>query len=1202
MMAVIEIRHRTGQIETRELSKAAPLLVGHLPTTDIQVDADGVAPIHCRISWKRKEFEVTSVSPDGVQFNGRMVRQSVLAPGDVIRVGDVDIVLLSESLAHEYPVAQPAPPADAPPATFGLPNDSIHMRALTEESLPVRSFHMSSQLAEEARAGKQREGADEPAGGPAVGEPPDASNGEDRHDLSRAAQVALGLDELAQDERRAEPLDLPDDRHLSPAARVKAALATRRLRPGERDAARSPLVIGLLVGALALVLSAATLWFILAREKAQKQYDLAQSQLAGGQYPLAIESFELFLREHPRHALADQARASIGTAHVEQAIGGGSPAWDKGLEALQKYIDENRAGKQFQENDSPIRKFVLHTADKIAFGAVDTARQLYRRELLPVSAEAVKLIELYSPSDNRPEERLKELAGAVQAAQAAILQREAFDNAVRKIDEALAASRSADALREYRRIRERYGAAAADYRPLSDRLKKACELERSLTIRDEVPREPAVDGETEATAGGRLTLARRIRARTDVASVGVTVFALSDDALYGVDSVTGEPQWRRVLGLDVPFAPIPVSVGQPALLIGDGRRRELLLVTQRTGSVVWRLPLAARPAGAPRVHEGQVYLSRDDGVLEQIDLQTGRSTARLTFTQKIGGPCAVSLSGDRLYLPGHENVIYVLTRRPLACALVAWLGHGPGAIEAPPVMMRSLLLLADNDQQSKSLLRIFETASEDQPPVEIPASRRIEGQVRDLPALRGKDLFVPSSGERISAFRVSETGDDRSLAIVASVQVKSAAESPIYLSTGPDGQMWMLSSALRRFELTQDSLLPSKQELAVGLASQPLQSAGDSLYLGRRLAYSRGVLFAEADRQQMILQWQVALGAAVLECTAPSVQDGTVTCVTSLGDLHQVTPQKLSRGGFDTQSLGQLPVPEGLASALSATRLSDGRLAVWCAGDEPRLWLPGSDGMSREQKLPGPLQAAPVRLGGGLLLALPGRLRLSGRAAGDRAVEDLPAPIGHDEPPRWVSLTALDESQAVVLSELGRVARVQFGTAPVPHLEEITHWDAGSPVDLALALDAGRLFLIDSTSRLVVLAASSLEPLAQVVLDASPAARPRPAGNLVLVELKTGRLVAFDVEAKLAKKWEVALNGAVLTGDPLVAGEELVIALSDGRVFWLDAAGGAISRTVELGQPLTFGPQLWGESVVVGSLDGTLIVVKGRVDEIKTEK
>src|SRR6185295_441572 len=122
----------------------------------------------------------------------------------------------------------------------------------------------------------------------------------------------------------------------------------------------------------------------------------------------------------------------------------------------------------------------------------------------------------------------------------------------------------------------------------------------------------------------------------------------------------------------------------------------------------------------------------------------------------------------------------------------------------------------------------------------------------------------------------------------------------------------------------------------------------------------------------MVVHWQVALGAGILECTLPSAQDGAVMCITSLGDLFQVTPQKLARGGFEMQPFGQLPVPEGLAEGLSAVRLSDGRLAVHCGGEQPRLWLPGGDGLPHEHKLTEGLQADPVRLAGGLLLALPG--------------------------------------------------------------------------------------------------------------------------------------------------------------------------------------------------------------------------------------
>src|SRR6476659_2519332 len=110
-MPALDIRHRTGMIETRELSKEVPLLVGRLASSDIRVEADGVAPVHCRISWKRKNFEVAAVAPAGVQFNGTTVRQHLLSPGDVIRVGDVDIVLLAES--RERATSSRASPPDS---------------------------------------------------------------------------------------------------------------------------------------------------------------------------------------------------------------------------------------------------------------------------------------------------------------------------------------------------------------------------------------------------------------------------------------------------------------------------------------------------------------------------------------------------------------------------------------------------------------------------------------------------------------------------------------------------------------------------------------------------------------------------------------------------------------------------------------------------------------------------------------------------------------------------------------------------------------------------------------------------------------------------------------------------------------------------------------------------------------------------------
>src|SRR4029077_9717012 len=83
----------------RELSRDTPMLAGNLPSNDICIDADGVSPIHCRISWNRKNFEGTGVGDVGVQVNGVVVHTSALEAGDVLRLGDVDIVMLEDGAA-----------------------------------------------------------------------------------------------------------------------------------------------------------------------------------------------------------------------------------------------------------------------------------------------------------------------------------------------------------------------------------------------------------------------------------------------------------------------------------------------------------------------------------------------------------------------------------------------------------------------------------------------------------------------------------------------------------------------------------------------------------------------------------------------------------------------------------------------------------------------------------------------------------------------------------------------------------------------------------------------------------------------------------------------------------------------------------------------------------------------------------------------
>ena len=1197
-MPILEIRRPGAAPETCKLTKQVPLLIGRLPTSDIQAIGETVAPVHCRISWNRGHFEVDAVTEQGVEWNGVVVQQAMLSPGDQILVGDVELLVLidPEESGRRAPVERRESggrlePAPAPPAPAAAPPPSgFELKPVTEEELPVRAMHYSDELSH--------------SHDPLIPEPNDLT-GQRLPDPTparlRPVDVALGIDESPEDRVASEELPALHRTSREPqqraglaetAARLRQKLHAPPRRPGEQELMRSPLVVGLGIGSGFLLLTAASIWFLLTREAAQREFDSAKEHLESGRYSQAIEGFEAFLQKRPRHGLANEARLSIRVARVDQPLAGATPSWDGGLDALNAFIAEYRDSKAFQGPESPERKFVVQTADRIAWGAAEMARTGRKRPLLAISADAVKLLEIYSPPNTLPPERLQEIAALARRAEAAVVQQEAFDVVMKKLDEALAADSPQAAFVDYRRLLDRYP-VALDYKPLQERLKKAFDLERRRTTRDEARHEAHRQGQTPPIPGG-LTLARRVRTRSDAVSVGTVVLARAADCLYGVDAVTADLLWRHVIGLDQPFAPVEVSASVPSVLTFDTQTRELILLSLREGELIWRLALGDKPQGAPLVYEGQVLLATAGGTLEQIDLNSGESTARLRFSQGLVGPPVVSLSGERLYVPGDANLLYVLRRRPLSCEQLVWTGHGPGAIVAPPLMMRSYLMLAENDQVERARLRLFDTSAEEGPPRQI-AQQRIDGQVRDLPAVRGKQLVIPSSPERLTAFTVAETGDRQSLSVIGNYQVKDPGGAPIFVAIGVDDQLWMTSTALRRFTISRESLLPEKQELAVGIATQPLQFVGDSLYVGRRQAFSRAVLFSEVDRLRMSAQWQTTLGATVLECTAPSAEGATL-CVTNQGELFQISPSRLLRTGFEMQSLAQVTVPEGLREALSAVRLSDGRLAIFCSGPESRVWLTGADGTVREYKLAAALEAPPVALGPGLLVPLEGRLRLFNRNTDSRIAEDLPAEVTESETARWRSVVAVDEAHALALTVAGRLSRVQYRTAPVAHLAEVTHWDAGRPVDQPLAVDRNRVVVTDTSGRTVLLNASSFEPLAEATLP-SPAVRgPMLVGERVVVEIADGSLLCLDAGRGLAVLWDLPLDGANIVGTPLDHEGNWLIALSDGRVVIVSPADGAVRKTVTLSQRLAFGPQRWGPQVVVGTLDGTLLVLNNLLD------
>jgi pSer/pThr/pTyr-binding forkhead associated (FHA) protein len=1156
-MPELEIRKITGEVERLVLTKSLPVAIGRHSMNEICIDESDVAALHCRISWNKTAFEVTAAGRDGVELNGTPVRHANLSFGDVVRIGSVDIVLVPDIAKAEEHVA---PLIDS---------GEVELKPLSEDELAARS---------PASAGG-------PTPGSGSSRPPKISRPSPRTTVPPPAAVddehgiVLGRDGSLVSASAAPP---------EPEA-WRERLRGRAVRPGEQDVLRSPLVLTLGGGTAVLLLSALTLWFLIGRETVHRKFERAVSDLEGKKYSQAIEEFNTFLKEYPHHKLAPSAKASLGFAQIEQSISGATPAWQRGLTAVQDFARDNRNHPEFSGFLPRLRQY----AEQIALGAAESAAAAKQRPLLAVSAEGTKLLTAYSPESKPAPKVLEKIQEAIRRAEAVILKQETLDAALADIDRALTGKQPLAAIEARRRLLDRYADLATD-RAVKDRLDQTLELERQSVVRETPePVTPAAANPSEA--GSPLTLARHTRARSDLASAGTNVFAIAEGCCFAVDSVTGNPQWRRVVGLDPPFFPVPVSAEVLAVLIFDTRTRELLMLRQSSGELIWRQPLDGTASGPPLIQAGQIYLAAGKKLC-QLDLVTGRINAMLTFSQPILSPPALVESGDRLAVAGRQALLYTLGQRPLACLHVSLVGHAPGAVQAPLTKLGNYLLVAENDRQESCRLGVWD-ASDEKHALRLLQTVRVPGEVRDAPVIRGRDLLIPSSLERISAFTVSADKEQRPLAPVASFQVEKPQGGPLHLAAGPNDEFWMVGRSLRRFKLAPDNIVPVAGELPVGICTQPLRAIEQTLYTAGQSPSSRAVSFTAADRQQMAGQWRVILGARVLELAGPASGDGPAYAATDTGDLYALSRNKLQIGGFEARPSLTLKLPESLTEPPHATRLADDRIAFFCGAPEPRLWILSAEGkVEKEFKLAAPLQAAPVALAGGFLLPLPGKLSLAGGSVGGQPVADFLAPVGQDSAATWRLIAARNDKEFVAVTDAGRVSRFQIRAEPLPHLFQVAQRELESPVDQIPSANAERLF-VATGSTVRQIDSDTLETRAERPLSA-PASQPLwLVGPDLFVVTGREQLTCFDSEHQLQPRWQLPLSGTALAGCPLLWQDKLVVALQDGQILLVAPTDGTVLKRLPGEQPIVLGPSLLHDLVVVATIDGSLQVLNSRLEK-----
>jgi len=950
-------------------------------------------------------------------------------------------------------------------------------------------------------------------------------------------------------------------------------------RPGEQKIGRSPVVLGLIGTTVGTLLLAGIFWFMNANTREERQLKEAVTSLDQQRYLDAEGQFLKFLANYPQSASAAPAKIGLHRTRVEKHIMTEFPDVAKGLDELNQLIRECRDVPGFSELKDHLRRY----ADRLTFAGARVAEVTQEKQALDASKEAMEIMKRYAGETEIPAARLQELVRLQRLASAAVAKKSEFQSRVTEIRGLLEAGRTIDAIAVRDRLIDAYPGLSDD-KDLKAILVEMLDREKSSVVRSEGVE--ALTTEIGTADFKSLSLTLRTQAATDLSSQGRSVFAAGLDSVYALDADTGEPLWRETIGVDSPFAPIALAGSEPGLLTFSTLSGELQLLSQKDGHLLWRQKLGGRPTAVPLVVSDSIFVTTDNRELCQVAAANGRMLARLKFSQQVIGPPALSSDGLELVIAGDETLVYTLSVNPLNCIAVSEIPHKAGSVKAPMLAAGKYFLMCDNLTSDRA--RIQTLTIDDAGVLQVLSADSVDGNIHDPCLLRGYDLFVPSTPQRVTAFRVAEEVGQPPLSRVGTNLLEDGLQTRMFLLAGPGGQLWLGGRDLRKFQIRTNTVLLDSGVTAEGIHLQPIQFVDEAVFLTTQSPQSSSVFFTRANREEMKGIWRTVLGSRIV-AIGPAAGGDSVLAVADYGEAFRVPMASIAQGGFQLESVSRFRLPDKLNSPVGGVTLKDGRVAAYCGVPEPSMWTFTTTGqLERKWTLPDTPQLPAVALDGGVVFAMPGRLHISATAGG-RAAEDYRAAQTQEQQQPWKSLTAISPTQVLAVNAENQFVRVEFRANPRPQLAELSVTNVPYVIELPPAVSGNHLFLATTEGKLVMMQTSTFQVLAETDLGIIPSAVPKVSGNFVFVELANREVRVFKIEEGLPALGSFKLDGYALVGDPLLLPDgSCLIARTDGTLMRLNSDSAVSESIVQLGQAIQQGPlNLNGQTIVIAA-DGSL--------------
>jgi outer membrane protein assembly factor BamB/TolA-binding protein len=954
-------------------------------------------------------------------------------------------------------------------------------------------------------------------------------------------------------------------------------------------------------GALALLLIAGVwLWYSLTRGTAAEMFQAAEEDYRSQAYAQAIAKYERFLQTYPDDPNVSLARVKIGTGQLWQSVEG-SQNKEPALKAAKEILPKIQEEEAFSEVRAELASILPEIAEGFAGQARLKEDVTQAQQLLDLANDAMDLVNTpaYIPTSLRKsiETRLDAIREDMLLAERNINQTKRLTTDVAQIRQAAQAGQTVEAFAIRRKLLQDYPGLET-HPSLVEAVRLITDKERALVQVVEEPLQAVTTDHAKPTSF-EVALVSRHGPGTG-GDTKQMVYFLARGTIYALQADTGGMAWRRAVGYETTMPPLPLARQAGAdVIVVDQQRHELLRLKGDTGELVWRLPIG-EPFAEPVIEGKRMFVAAASGKIYDVDPETGVAARHVQIPQtlRVGpglGP------GPYMYQVGDHSNLYILDKNTLECKEVHYLGHKPGTIDTPPVMILGHLFVAENAGVDYCNLRFLATDVEGESVKPVGKPLRLDGQVLVAPLVSGARLIVLTDLGAMRVLEVNTAAPENPVADAVEPLVASFRTPLLSYAVYDGGRLWVGNDrfTLREIQMSLNQIATKWIKNQRDTFVAPPQLIGRTVYHLRRRQGSPAYTATAVDGDEGNVLWETDLACPTALLNV-DMQRQQVHSISAQAELFELTPEVFSQGHLDEPGSAAVgaarsvpfdePIPLDNDRWALASEVERHRVIVY----DPQAVSASSRLLARPLKdiAGAQVTATPVFFQGGLLVPLDnGQVALIDPASGERKALPFQPRVEAGSKVQW-QRPAVVGQDFVIVDNRRKLYRVGLKSQPEPNLQESAQAEMEIDIASQLAAAGDTVYGVvrgANADTVVSFAAADLAVGKEWALEGRVTWGPETMGDQVLVATDTDGLLCF--QAGQQQQWKSPLAYGTLVGRPLVQDGDLILTSLPGTVWRISGTDGQELQKTDVGQPLGSSPVAFGSRLALSAADGTLLVI-----------